>query len=124
MPTKIIDLDIALSEPITVKLAGKTYKLPGDIPAPLYLTITNLGEQDDADDEAATRQVYEQMLELFRVHQPELTSLPISIPQLVLLVPRVYGGWEPEETAEARPTKRAGTRSTSRKKKATSASSS
>lgn len=93
---EVTDLSLVLGEPKLVRLHedGQVYKLPADIPIPLMLKLDQLGEQAGGeDDEAAGRAVlalYEETLALFRVHQPELESLPLSPVQLVHLVTSVY----------------------------------
>ena len=49
MPATIIDLDVVLDEPKRVKLGGEVYKLPAQIPVPLYLKIKARQETEGED---------------------------------------------------------------------------
>lgn len=124
MSQAIIDLDVALAKPLKVRLAGQTYTLPGDIPAPLYLAVTSFADagEGEVDERQLTETIYGELLALFRVHQPELVSLPIGLAQLAVAVPKIYGG--ADEEGGAPPRKAASTRSTKSKKRTSSASSS
>lgn len=122
MSQKIIDLDALVGPPKKVKLGGEIYSLPADLPAPLFLKISTYGDSE-MDESEMFADLYEELLELFRVHQPDLEDLPIGVAQLVLAVPRIYqDGVSETQEGGARPS-RAGTRSTSRKKTKRSASS-
>lgn len=127
MPTKIIDLSTVLGKPLEVRFApdGPVYKVPADIPVPLYLKVQEFAQLgDEADEEAAVRELYAELLALFRVYQPELDSLPVSIGQLVEAIPRIFGGDEPDPPkAKASPNGKGGTRSTKPKRTKKSASS-
>lgn len=114
---QIIDLDALVGPPKKVRLAGEIYKLPADLPAALFLKISAYADSELSEVEMA-EDLYEELLELFRVHQPDVESLPIGIAQMVLAIPQIYQG-ETATSAEeggARPS-RAGTRSTSRTKR-------
>lgn len=92
MPTKIIDLDELIAPPRRVKLKGVTYTLPGELPVPLYLRLK--ATEDAPEDEAGGDRVEdlnELLLELFRVHQPDLDELPVGLTQAFTIIPRVYG---------------------------------
>ena len=120
---QIIDLDALVGPPKKVRLAGEVYKLPADLPAPLFLKISTYADSEMSEAEMA-EDLYEELLELFRVHQPDVESLPIGIAQMVLAVPQIYqGGDEPAEEGGARPS-RAGTRSTKSRKRPTKSRSS
>ncbi len=56
-----IDLDAVLAPPIKVKLEGKEWKLPGDAPTELLLSIVLLSEQAQ---EAIDKEDTERMMEL------------------------------------------------------------
>lgn len=94
MPTKIIDLDELIAPPRRVKLQGVTYTLPGELPVPLYLRL-KATEDAPEDAEAAggdrVEDLNELLLELFRVHQPDLDELPVGLTQAFTIIPRVYG---------------------------------
>jgi hypothetical protein len=126
MAQKISDLSDLLSDDKHVRFrpGGPVYTLPGDIPAELFLEIQleaereseliDSGETPDAGH--AIVALRERLLELFRYRDPDMDKLPaeVTLPQLLRIVPRLYGGEEPQEaTSEARPSK-AGTRSTTR----------
>ena len=118
----IIDLDALVGPPKKVRLAGEIYKLPADLPAPLFLKISTYADSELSEAEMA-EDLSEELLELFRVHQPDVESLPIGIAQMVLAVPQIYqGGGAAESEGGTRPS-RAGTRSTRSRKPKKSASS-
>lgn len=122
MSQKIIDLDALVGPPLKVKLNDKVFKLPPDLPAPLFLKISTYAESD-LDQVEMAADLYDELLELFRVHQPDLEELPIGISQMVMAIPQIYqDGASAAEEGGARPS-RAGTRSSSRKPKTKRASS-
>lgn len=132
MPShELTDLDVLLPEPRPVQLGGKVYKLPGDLLVPTMIELQQLQSRVDSDDEAevaaAVEGLYAKVLELFRVHQPEIESVPVSPPQLFALVNMVYGDKNPDDEVDptpAAPAAGATTRTTqSRKKKSASRSS-
>ena len=90
MPTEIIDLDAALPPDKRVKLAGKVYSLPGDLPVELFLRIqrasTSLGENGAIED------LHGAVLELFRSRDKTVKELPIGMAQMVTLIVQVYTG--------------------------------
>jgi hypothetical protein len=106
----ITDLDALAPEPIQVRLGGEIYLLPGDLPMPLMLRIEQLADQELS--EQVIRSLYDDVLELFQTHQPEVTDLPIGLVQLMRAIPAIYGGatQDPPRPQRQRP---AGTRSTS-----------
>jgi hypothetical protein len=123
MPQIIIDLDDAAPEDVGVKLGGKIYALPGDIEIPTLLKIerlmTQLGDPE-ADEAAAADQggafleLYDEVLDLFRIREPDLEELRIGARQLGQLVVRLYTAAADQDESQAgggRPPK-AGTRST------------
>jgi len=96
--SEIRDLDVLLPQPIRVKLGGREYLVPGDIPAPTFLRLQELAQEadaegaDSADNLAVMRELYEMLLDLFRVHQPDVEELPIGLGQMVAAVGQIYGG--------------------------------
>ena len=108
--TKIIDLDALVSAPKKVKLGGKVYTLPGDLPADLYLEINQYASdgRSEAEQFAALN---DRVLELFQINHPELKTLPLSLSQLMLAIPTIYSGGETEDDAPPPPRDQAGTRS-------------
>ena len=100
MPQKIVDLDALAGSPRKVKLGGEVYTLPSDIPAPLYLKLLHLGELGERDEDPSVDDVadiYNRMLKLFQVHQPDLEELPIGLTQLMESVGALYGGGADDE---------------------------
>jgi hypothetical protein len=90
MPTEIIDLDVVLDEPKRVRLGGNVYTLPPQIPVPLYLKIKARQESPDESDDVLEG-LHQQVLELFQVHQPDMTAVPAGMGQLFQIIPAVYG---------------------------------
>lgn len=100
--TKIIDLDAILPEDKKVKLGGKVYTLPPDLPAEVFLKMTSLAESGASESEI-TAAMYDELLELFRYKQPDLEKLPISLSQIVNAVGLIYSTASGEDDAPARP---------------------
>ena len=119
----VIDLDALAPEPKRVKLAGKEYLLPGDVPVADMLAFEALAqraEEEQIDDTEAGRMLYDAVLAIFRVHHPDLERLPMGMDQLVGFVPAVYGeGEETEEDAEGKRPAEGGTTTGSGKGKPT-----
>lgn len=93
--TRIIDLDEAIPQDIEVVLNGETYLLPGDIPVPDMLAMESLTRRFDAEKDAEklgeiVGEMNEQVIELFRVRQPDIEDLPMSAKQLFQVVTAVY----------------------------------
>lgn len=95
--SRIINLDEAgiFAAPLNVRLKGRDYLLPADLPAPLYVEIQLLSAMTgpDIDAEAAneaTLRVYGKILALFREHQPDLEDIPLGISEMVEVVGIVY----------------------------------
>lgn len=110
---KIIDLSTVVGPPLKVRLQadGPVYKLPADLPVPLYLKVSAYGDAE-MDEAEMAEDLYAELLELFQVHQPDLDELPIGMVALITAIPRIYGGGEPAEDEGGAPPSRAGTRST------------
>jgi hypothetical protein len=101
---EIIDLDEFVGGDKQVRLRGKVYRLPPDLPAELYLQINHYAqEHPDAGEVETIEKLYEQALALFRYGDPNLKSLPIGVAQVFNLVARVYGTGSQEAPEEARP---------------------
>lgn len=117
MAQRIIDLDAVVPENVAVRIDGETYELPPDIPIPDYLAIARTIEAlDSARPEDAVNQmgdIYERVLDLFRINSPEIEDLPIGPRRLGELILQIYGeGGEEEKPARPTP-RRNGTRSSS-----------
>lgn len=87
---RFIDLDDIVPEAIIIRVGGEEWKLPGDIPVPLYLELERLwseagGEDGDAATAAASRMT-EILLGLFRREHPDMTELPVGARGLMHLV--------------------------------------
>ncbi len=122
MAQRIIDLDAAIPAAIGVQIDGEIYDLPGDIPIPDLIALER-AVADLEDPESTTpatvrmETLYEQVLDLFRVRQPDLEDLPLGPERLGALIVGIYTKAADEDDAEAAPGKakpRGGTRSTSK----------
>lgn len=92
MSSEIVDLDAIAPKPKKVKLGGKTYTLPGDLPVETVLAIEQ-AEQAEKDGAAPeVNLLYKHLLDLFQVHHPEIKKLPIGMVQLLLAIPTIYFG--------------------------------
>ena len=112
MPSaEIRDLDVLLPQPIKVRLDGKVWTVPGDLPAPTYLRLRQLAAEGDVDDDeeaqlAVMAELYDMLLDLFRVHQPDLVELPMGVAQLVRAVGVIYGDAPADPPTKRQPTPR------------------
>lgn len=98
---KITNLDAILGAPRKVELQGETYLVPYDLPVELYLRVNSVPE--DATEKEIIESLYDDLLGLFQVHQPDLESLPVTLTQAVRAIPLIYN-----DTAEDEPEKPAG----------------
>lgn len=126
---RIVDLSNLVPEDIQVRLEkdGPLYALPPDIPIPDYLemarVIEGLDETDPAETMNQLEDLYERVMDLFRIRNPDIEDLPIGPRRLGELILRLYGEAEGVEEKPARPPRPAGTRSSSRKPRRKSGSS-
>ncbi len=93
--TRIIDLDDLAPADLTVRKKGVEYVLPGDPPIDVWLRLVEAGDAFMAAPGDEGREALEtfrdRMLELFRIHQPELTELPFGVPGMYALLAGFYG---------------------------------
>jgi hypothetical protein len=131
----LTDLDLAAPPDRRVKLAGNTFKVPGDPPTGWLLAFRSLTSKfadDDADELEIVAQLRDAIVDLFCLRQPQAEEQIIAavdsmgVPTLVQAVNLIYRAEvEAEPEPAPRPTRAAGTRSTSpSRKRASSASSS
>lgn len=134
MPQEIIDLDVVAGPPKKVRLGGRDWTLPADLPVEIYLKINQAEKDTAAAEQAATArgekldetaqftELRDILLDLFQIHQPTLRALPRELGLVTLLqaIPKIYGPQgDPERPEGARPTRpraRAGTTSTRRRR--------
>lgn len=89
---EIVDLDELLGAPKKVRVGGKVYTLPPDLPAELYLKIIRLA-RENASEAEMIEALSGQLLELFQYGDPKMKALPptLTISQVVLAVGKIYG---------------------------------
>lgn len=99
-----IDLDDVLLDDHQVRIGGEIYLLPGDLPIEQMLGLSRAWERmstgiggKDGDD--LVDDLYQRVLELFRVRQPDLQELPIGVLAVARLIVRLYGGLDDEPAA-------------------------
>lgn len=113
MATRIIDLDVLLPEDKHVRMGGKVYILPGDLPVELYLKVQEAtrvsGEVDTSVEDLRAA-----MIELLQIRNRSITKLPagMGMAQMVTLITNVYMGGD--DAAPKAPRTGGATRSTSR----------
>lgn len=92
MSQEITDLDASgvLAAPKRIRLHGVEYTLPGDVPAPLYVQL--IGAADRPDDKDLTKDIYREVLALFRVYQPDLESVPLGLNEMTRVIGVIYSG--------------------------------
>jgi hypothetical protein len=98
----LINLDDSgvTAAPIDVLIHGQTYTLPGDIPAPTYAKLLAIQDQarqsleagDDATEanRSTNLAMADELLELFRVYQPDLARLPLGVNEMVAAIGFIY----------------------------------
>lgn len=97
MATEIIDLDAALPEDKQVRISGKVYRLPGDLPVELYLRIQRASKNLGTDGtDASIEDIRDSVLALFQSRDKTIKALPpeVGLAQMVTLITRVYAGEE------------------------------
>jgi len=112
-------LDALAPEPKTVRLAGRTWLLPADIPLSTVVRITRFAAAGEAevDDTRLPGELVDLLLELFRVHQPDLETLPaLTLKQALTLLDELYQlGLQVEEQDAGEGKAAGGTRNTPRR---------
>lgn len=111
-----VDLDALAPTPKRVRLGGKVWQLPGDMPMPLFMRTQGYEARVAAgeDEGQLLIELQAEILALFQVHQPKLTELPeIGLVQLLTALGQIYGQLG-EATPPNRAARRASTRTTSR----------
>jgi hypothetical protein len=131
VPQNIIDLDAAVPELLHVKCGGVIYDLPGDISIPDFLEIERLvkrldGSTGEADEESTgsdtLQALYDKVLALFQIEQPELEELPMGPRRLGALIPQLYTAAADGDGGEQKRPTKGGTRSTKRSSKRSASS--
>lgn len=113
-PLVDVDLDALAKPPKRVKLGGKVWKLPGDMPMDLFFRVQAFEQRIDAgeDQVGVLAEIKDELLDLFKVHQPTIKALPnMGVLELAQALPRIYA---PGTAGEPRPN-----RATRRSKKRT-----
>jgi hypothetical protein len=110
MATPLVDVDLDALAPAAkrVRLGGKVYRLPGDMPMPLFLRIQNYEQRAEKgeDETVMLAELQGELLTLFQVHQPTLKALPdIGVLVLLASLGAIYGGaaGEAPRTSTKRP---------------------
>lgn len=105
MSTEIIDIDALLGEPKKVKLGGKIYTLPAQMPVGYYLRMRNRQKEraENKENTDTIETLYEETLELFKTNHPDVKELPLGITQLLEVIARVYNPDVFEQDNEADP---------------------
>jgi hypothetical protein len=106
-----VDLDALAPAPKRVRLNGKVWKLPGDLPMELFFRFQGYEQRVEAgeDEYEIVKEITAEIVALFQVHQPTLKKLPpLGLKQLVQVIGSVYGGQVPP--GEAPPPNRAARR--------------
>jgi hypothetical protein len=107
---RVIDLDTVLSEDVIVRLEGKEYQLPGDVPVPMWLRISQAADafreslNDDSTGSDTLIDLYRAVLPLFQIYQPDLEEIPMSGRKLLALIFGLYDSDEDPVEAEPDPT--------------------
>lgn len=104
-----VDLDALAPLPKRVKLSGRVYKLPGDMPMPLFLRIQNYEQRIEKGESEGLLlgELQDELLSLFQVYTPALKVLPeIGVLTLLQSLGAIYSGGAVGEAPPNRATRR------------------
>lgn len=98
---RIIDLDLIAPLGVIVRKDGTDYKIPGDPPVSLWLSIVDANDQwaaaqSSAETNEALILFHDRMLELFRIENPDMDSLPFGPAGMFGVLAGFYGA-EPDD---------------------------
>lgn len=118
MTDSTVDVDLDALAPVAkrVRLGGKVYRLPGDMPMPLFMRIQGYEQRTAAgeDETILLGELSGELLTLFQVYQPALKTLPdMGVVQLLASLGAIYGGAVGEAPAPNRATRRQKTKTPS-----------
>lgn len=127
-PLVDVDLDALAPTAKRVRLAGKLWMLPGDMPMPLFLRIQGYEQRVEKgeDETVLLGELQDELLALFQRHQPALKELPeIGVLTLLQALGAIYGATGKPPAPAAAPARTVPSRkrtpsSTARKRTATS----
>lgn len=92
---RIIDLDLIAPPGVIVRIGGRDYKLPGDPPTALWLSIIDAHDQhiaaQGAEHFATLRLFHDRMLALFALENPGLKELPFGPAGMISILIGFYG---------------------------------
>lgn len=93
--TRIIDLDLIAPPGVIVRTHGVDYKLPGDPPTSLWLSIIDAHDQHIASEGSehfnTLRVFHDRMLALFQIENPDLQALPFGPGGMISILIGFYG---------------------------------
>lgn len=118
-PAEIIDLDALVPPDKHVKVNGKTYTLPGDLPVEMYLRIQQASKNLATETDQSIEEIRKSIIALFQVRDPKVTAEDLAgmgIEMQTTLLTRVYT----TESADPKPPRTRG--GTSRKTRNSSGS--
>ena len=106
---ELVDIDLDALAPVAkrVKLGGKIYKLPGDMPLQLFLRIQGFEQRVEKGESENTllSELQDELLALFQHYQPALKKLPdIGVLGLLGSLGHIYGGGQMGEALAKTPT--------------------
>ena len=99
-PKQVVDLDLdAIAPPRrTVRLNGRVYELPGDMPIDTIVRAMQLQGQMESEDEdkslAAINELLEIIYDLFRQCDPEFVPMPLGLNAVMQILGLVLSGME------------------------------
>ena len=106
---RLIDLDAAVAaSDLTVRLGGQEYTIPGEVDVPRmlkWISYEDRFDKKDEDGEKLVSEVYEDILNLFRLRNPALDSIPISLTQIGELFRMLFETYNDAGDDDVPPTK-------------------
>lgn len=98
---RIIDLDLIGPPPLVIRKGGVEYRLPGDPPTDLWLALVAAQDAYQAaapeDIQEALQTYHDRMLDLFRIEQPDMETLPFGSAGMFAVLCGFYGGFDDDE---------------------------
>lgn len=106
---RFLDLDAVVVPDLDVQLGGETYRVPGSPDVPRMLRWISYQERfGEASAEGAVellQEIYDDLVDLFRIYQPDIESLPIRQEQIMPLFEKLFEGMSDDDADPPTPAK-------------------
>ena len=96
---EVLNLDVFQKEFKEIKIGGKSYKVPAEIPTLMFFELMEVTKDGDV---AKMEQGLNIMYDIFKIHQPELTfkefALLFTLKEYTAVINWLFAGISAEET--------------------------